>query len=255
MKRSLLIGLALATALAAAPAAKADFTYYFSLSGSAITDTGNSNCCAPSISGSGFLTGIWDPSNPGSFDINSSSDVTFTFSWGTSSPASPNLVGTYSASIYLVGEPTSPHTIMYFPPGSISSNYIFPYDDILTPGSMPVVDSSGGLLFELSGAGTNGYEAVIAIYSGTAENPGNPCTSSADCVYWWDEYWASPTISGSPYYGVPNSFYDPLGAYGDPLDKFILSPEPSSLLLFGTGLFGLAAFLYRRRQTGQHCTT
>ncbi|HME56806.1 MAG TPA: PEP-CTERM sorting domain-containing protein [Terracidiphilus sp.] len=255
MKRSLLIGLALATALAAAPAAKADSTYYFSLSGPAVTDTGNPNCCAPSISGNGYLTGVWDPSNPGNFDITGSSGVTFTFNWGSSSPASPSLVGTYNASIYLAGEPTSPpypYSIMYYPPGSNSSNFIFPYDDLLTPGSMPVVDNSGGILFELSGAGTNGYEAGIAIYSGTAENPANPCTSSADCVYWWDEYWASPDISGDPYYGVPNSVYNPNGAYGDPLDKFFLSPEPSSLLMFGTGLFGLAAFLYRRRLTEQH---
>jgi hypothetical protein len=251
MKRSFFTGLALATALAASPAAKADMTVSFSLSGTAITDQNDPNCCAPSITASGFLTGVLDPNNPGYFDITGSSGVTFTFTWtDPSNPASPSFVGTYSASIYTVGEPTSPAYPYSGQSFTYNGNYVFPFDDILTPGSSPVVDNTGGLVFVLSGSGLNGYEAAVAIYSGTAEDPTVPCTSSADCVYWWDLYWASPDVSGSPYYGIPIAENN--NGYGDPLDAFYVSPEPSSLLLFGTGLLGLAAFLYRRRQTEQH---
>ena len=250
MRKFWLAGLVLATALATAPGANADSTFYFNLSGSAITDITNGNCCAPSISGNGFLTGVWDPTNPGNFDITGSSGVTFTFNWpDPSTPASPSLVGTYSASIYLTGEPTSPgypYSLQYYPLGTNSSNYIFPFDDILTPGPKPVVDTNG-LVFELSGTG---YTAAIAIYSGTAENPGVACTTSSDCVYWWSEYLTSPDSLAGPYPGIPIAVNN--AGLGDPLDDFSLSPEPSSLLLFGTGLLGLAAFLYRRRQTEQH---
>lgn len=246
MKRSLLIGISFAVALALVPAAKAD-SFWFGLGGSAITDISNPNCCAPSITGSGFLTGVPDANNPGAFDITGSSGVTFTFNWGSSSPASPSLVGTYNANIYLTGETAPDYSVMYYPPGSTSSAYIYPYDDILTPGSTQLVDTNG-LLFELSGTG---YEAAISIFSGTAENPGTPCTSSADCVYWWSEYSTSPASEADPYDGIPNAINN--AGLGDPLDYFY-TPEPSSLFLFGTGILGLAFFLYRRKLIGQHKT-
>jgi hypothetical protein len=253
MKRSFFVGLALATALAAAPAAKADMTVSFLLSGTAITDPNNPNCCSPNITASGFLTGVLDPNNPGFFDITGSSGVTFTFSWPDPlNPASPNVIGTYNASIYLVGEPTSPAYPYSLQSYYYANTFYFPFDGILTPGSVPVVDNNG-LVFLLSDnnvGGLGGYEAAISIYAGAAENPLTPCTSSADCVYWWDEFWASPDVLGSPYYGVPNAIND--SGFGDPLDALYVSPEPSSFLLFGTGMLGFAAFLYRRRQTEQH---
>jgi hypothetical protein len=135
---------------------------------------------------------------------------------------------------------------MYYPLGTNSTNYIFPFDDILAPGSTPVVDTNG-LIFELSGTG---YTAAIAIYSGTAENPATPCTTSSDCVYWWGEYLTSPESEAGLYPGIPIAVNN--AGFGDPLDDFILTPEPSSLLLFGTGILGFAAFMYRRWQTGQH---
>ena len=67
MKRSILVGLALATALAAAPVVKADTTIFFYLGGSAVTDESNPNCCAPSITGGGFLSGT--ALGGGSYDI------------------------------------------------------------------------------------------------------------------------------------------------------------------------------------------
>ena len=235
MKSSWLVGLALAAALTAEPAAKADTTFYFNFSGSAVTDQTNPNCCAPSISGNGYLTGVTDVGNPNSFDITGSSGVTFSFDGGSS----------YSASLLGNEEnPALPITLTFYPYGSsLQTNYIFPFDDILTPGSTPVVDNNGGLLFEITSAGSY-YGALIAIFSGDANNP-----AISGTTYWWDEYLAS-TVDEYPYYGYPIAVNN--GGYGDPLDNLYVSPEPSSLLLLSTGLLGLAAFLYRRRQTGQH---
>jgi hypothetical protein len=224
MKRSWFVGLALATALAAAPAAKADSTYYFSINGAAVTNPADPNCCAPSISGGGYLTSVPDVGSPGSYDITGSSGVTFSFN-GSS----------YNA--ILIGnneDPTSPITVTFYPNFAY---YIFPFDDILTPESTPSVDNDGGLLFQITSPGSY-FGALIALFSGNATDPAIPGTT-----YWWDEYLASAPDNGYP---LGN------GGYGDPLDDFYVSPEPSSFLLLGTGLLGLAAFLYRRRQTGQH---
>ena len=226
MKWSWLVGLALATALAAAPAAKADTTFYYGLSGAAVTNPADPNCCAPSISGSVILSGTAIAGEPGSYDITGGSGITFSFNGGPS----------YSAIV--IGDSSSP-TPIYNPPGSNAQNYNFQYDDVLTPGASPVVDYYG-LLFEITGAGA--YDgAVIEIFSANATNP-----QVSGTTYWWAEY-----LIGSPNYGFPIGANN--GGYGDPLDDFFVS-EPSSLLLLGTGLLGLTTFLYRRRQTGQHWT-
>jgi hypothetical protein len=229
MKRSLLIGLALATALAAAPAAKAD-TFYFSLSGSAITNPADPNCCAPSISGGGYLSGT--AIGGGAYDITGTalSGVTFTID-GVS----------YTAT--LIADAFSP-TPTYYPSGSDSHNYDFQYNDVLSPGASPAVDEYG-LLFEITGTGAyNG--AVIEIYTANSTDP-----NVSGTTYWWDLYLAGASTTNSVPTGWPIG--DNNGGYGDPLDYFYV-PEPYTFLLLGTGLFGLAAFLYRRRQIEQHWT-
>jgi len=227
MKRFWLVGFALVTALALAPAAMAD-SFTINLSSSAVNNPTDSNfcasgvSCAPSISGSGTLIGT--ALGGGSYDIT-----------GTGVGGVTIVIAGYTYTASVIPNSSSPAPAYYTSP----SNYYFVYDDVVTLGtSSPSVDQYG-LLFSLSGSGPDA-SGVIDFYS---SGP----TGSSD-VIWWDLYLPTDSSLNDPNY--PNDDGFPYGgAYGEPLDNFAINPEPSSFLLFGTGLLGLAAFVYRRRQT------
>jgi hypothetical protein len=110
----------------------------------------------------------------------------------------------------------APEAYYYTSAGATGPNTI--YDDILIPITSPYVDSYG-LLFTLSNGGflTLGFDNWGDAYNNQVI---------------WNEYvsgnWLLQTDSGG----------DPVG--------FGPVPEPSSMLLLGTGLFCMAGFLFRK---------
>ncbi len=223
MKRFWLVGLALATALAVAPTAKAD-AYGIEFSSTIASPS-------PTISGSGYITTTLSGSTVvitgGSVAING----TFT---------SGSLTGT------VIANPNAPAvTYADFDMNPVTYSLTQPvdadwdsFDNILTPGVFPYLDDNG-IYISLS----NGEDLII--YSYTDSND-----VTAD---YWNVYTGTFPTSGNPtgnpdkgIWLIPGNGYDDSG--GNPIDLEI-SPEPSSFLIFGTGLLGLAAFVYRRRQT------
>jgi hypothetical protein len=211
MKKISLVILALATALATAPAAMAD-SFNFVVSGPSEAYVSPTHTAGPTFSGSGILTGINE--GGGVFDIVTlGSSATF-------------VIGTDTYTAIIIGNPTYPAPSDMLPV-SIGATY----DDMLTPGTSPYVNDNG-LLFSLSGSGSlNGEELEIAYNDYT---PG---------LYYHDDIWnvVNPS-TGNPL--ILNA------AGGDPLTEFNLSgatPEPSSLLLMGTGLLLMVGFLFRSK--------
>ncbi|MGA2168045.1 MAG: PEP-CTERM sorting domain-containing protein [Terracidiphilus sp.] len=182
MKKLFFVLLALATALAITPAAKAE-PFYFNVSGLGFTGGGT-------LTGTSIGGGLVDITG-GTFTINGS-----------------------SASI--IGNPNANGAVAYYGAGA---GYQFDYDDVINRSGSPNLDVDG-LLFLLSNGG------VINLWE-------------VGGVYYWNE-WVNGAWVINPAVGEGG---DPIGA------DFSATPEPSSLLLLGTGLLLLAGFAFRKTRT------
>jgi hypothetical protein len=114
-----------------------------------------------------------------------------------------------------------------------------PYACLACPYPVPLTLLEAG-----QGTGSSGFLFRVALDpSETAAffgNPGNRLGLLAS---------VSATDSGPETFYLADLF--PLTGPIEPLDPALVTPEPASLVLFGSGLLGLALFLRSRRQSGR----
>jgi hypothetical protein len=211
MKSYWIVGLVLATTLAAAPVAKAD-SFTFTFDGAAVSGDGG----APSITASGTLIGTSNGS--GGYLINSATGLTF------------DIGGTiYSGSVVV---DNSANQALYGPGAAAGMQF----DDVFYKGASYSYNGSSyyvddpGLLFLISQNGVDIGLVTISLDDFGSDDPYNGDVVWNDYIFATGDFATNNETGGIP--GVINA-----------------TPEPSSLLLLGSGLLFLAFVLFRKAKS------